>query len=90
MGARWYQYTVMPFRLQISLWAFTKIVQCMVHKWRRQGVFVVSYLDNFCVMAWMRSELLWVWDEMIGPLLDRLGWQHELTKGCWEPTQPSP
>ena len=72
---------------QILPWAFTKIVWCMVHEWRRQGVFMMLYLNDFCMMARTRSKLLPVQDEMIGPLLDRLGWQHEPTKGCWEPMQ---
>jgi len=32
-----------------------KIVQCMVCEWRRQGVFVVPYIDDFCM--WLIVDL---------------------------------
>jgi len=34
-----------------------------------------------------RQALLWQRDAVIAPLLQRLGWQREPTKGCWEPSQ---
>ncbi|ELR11801.1 uncharacterized protein ACA1_362880 [Acanthamoeba castellanii str. Neff] len=59
----------------------------MVWDWRRQGIIVMSYLDDFVVMAPDCEALQQIHDTVITLTLDRLGWLREPTKGEWELTQ---
>ncbi|ELR13538.1 RNAdirected DNA polymerase subfamily protein [Acanthamoeba castellanii str. Neff] len=87
VGDRWFRYRVLPFGLRISPWVFTKVVRAMVRDWRRQGIVVTSYLDDFVVMAPDCEALRRIRDTVITPTLDQLRWLREPTKGEWEPTQ---
>jgi hypothetical protein len=58
VGVTWYQYTVLPFSLKWSPWAFTKVVRTMVQWWQSQGLLVFSYINNFAVVAATCKELL--------------------------------
>ncbi len=83
----WYRYKVLPFGLSWSPCVFTKVVRQTVRWWRKQGVFVMAYVDDFIVLAPTKEELLKVRDHIIVPTLDRLGWIREPSKGQWEPVQ---
>lgn len=54
--------------------------------WRKMGLLVFSYMDNFCVLA-KTKELLQIRDTIIAPWLEKLGWVQEVTKGCWDLVQ---
>ncbi len=51
-----------------------------------QGVVVVSYVDDFAVAAPTREIAQRIRDEIIGPMLKRLGLVRALDKGEWEPS----
>jgi hypothetical protein len=75
---------MMLFSLKWSLWVFMKVVQCMVKMWWKVGVFAMAYLDDFCVLVRTAEELLDICNNIIVPLLDKLGWLCKPMKGCWE------
>lgn len=86
-AGRLFCYRVLPFGLKWAPWIFTKIVREMVRVLRGKGVHLMVYIDDFCILAPTREELLRVRDLVIAPLLETLGWIQEPEKGCWEPTQ---
>lgn len=83
---RWFQYRVLPFGLSHSPAVFSAVVTSLAKYWRQQGIRVVVYLDDFCIVAPTREEVIqhreFCEDSMI-----RLGLIREPTKGQWEPTQ---
>lgn len=84
---KYFVFLVLPFGLKLSPAIFTKIVRETVKIWRRKGILVMVYVDDFVVLAASRELLLQIRDQEIAPLLDKLGWHREPSKGMWEPTQ---
>jgi len=85
-GGRFYAYQVLPFGCSLSPWVFTKIVHEVVNMWRRQGLLVTSYLDDFTLVAASAALAKSQRDRCIAPTLEKLGFIREETKGSWEPT----
>lgn len=52
-----------------------------------QGLILVAYVDDFCVCARSRAELIKIRDLIITPLLKEFGWTRAHDKGQWEPSQ---
>jgi hypothetical protein len=52
-----------------------------------QGITIISYVDDFCVAAKSREQLLRIRDEILVPLMKDMGWIRALEKGAWEPSQ---
>jgi hypothetical protein len=86
VGRRWFQWRVLPFGLSISPWVFTRVMREVVAAWRRRGLRVWSYIDDFCLVASSREQLLQHRRE-IELDLERLGLVRAPQKGHWEPTQ---
>jgi hypothetical protein len=57
VGFQWrkklYIYNVLPFGLQSTPYAFAKIVLVLVVRWRRNGIRVLPYLDDFIFSRYM-------------------------------------
>eukprot|EP01087_Luapelamoeba_hula_P001918 TRINITY_DN1170_c0_g1_i5.p2 TRINITY_DN1170_c0_g1~~TRINITY_DN1170_c0_g1_i5.p2 ORF type:complete len:582 (-),score=-25.12 TRINITY_DN1170_c0_g1_i5:1468-3213(-) len=87
LGNQFYRYRVLPFGLTWAPYVFTKVVKAMLKEWRKGGVHCMAYIDDFVVMAEDPEELCRVRDELIAPLLERLGWVREPSKGEWDPVQ---
>lgn len=70
----WYQWTVLPFRLNGSPYFFCKTLRPVIQHLRQQGLRLVVYVDNILLMA-SPSEI----EEHRQLLLDtltRLGWEN--------------
>lgn len=87
VGEDWYVYLVIPFGMKWSPFIFTKVVRPMIRQWRRMGLLTTSYVDDFSLTHKEKETLIMQRDNCITPLMDKLGWVREETKGCWEPTQ---
>lgn len=52
LGLRWrgvtYVFKVLPFGLSCACWVFTKLTNELAGYWRRQGIRLLHYLDDFC------------------------------------------
>lgn len=83
----WYHYNVLPFGMKSSPWWFTKIIRVVIKRWRRLGIFVVAYLDDFVVLARTKEDLIRIRDQIIAPDLVNFGLIRAPQKGQWEPTQ---
>jgi len=83
---RWYRYRVLPFGLKHSPIVFSRIVRTLIKYWRRRGIFVIAYLDDFLFMAPTKEKAL-----ALQALVQRdfrdLGWIWEDSKSVWEPCQ---
>lgn len=86
-GGKRYVFRVLPFGLSVSPLWFTKILRTVVRKWRRSGILVVAYLDDFIVLARSAAELRHIRDKIIEPDLANFGLVRAPAKGHWEPTQ---
>ena len=51
------------------------------------GVTVISYVDDFCLAAETKEQLLRIREEILVPLMTELGLIRALNKGAWEPSQ---
>ena len=51
------------------------------------GVVIVAYVDDFCVCAKTRELALQIREEIIVPLMKKMGWIRALDKGTWDPVQ---
>ena len=55
VGFKWegkyYTYNCLPFGLSTAPWVFTKVMRELVMLWRRDGVRVLPYLDDFMFMT---------------------------------------
>jgi hypothetical protein len=51
------------------------------------GVTVAPFVDDFCVAARTKEQLLQIRDEILVPLMQEMGWIRALGKGVWEPSQ---
>jgi hypothetical protein len=53
LGFQWdnqfYVFTALPMGLSNACWAFTKLLREPVEHWRRQGIRLIHYLDDFAV-----------------------------------------
>jgi len=89
LGIEWqkkfYAYQVLPFGCSLSPWIFTKVIHEMVNVWRRRGLRVSFYLDDFTLVASSAALAKFQRDTIIAPTLERLGFLREETKGSWEP-----
>jgi len=89
LGIHWdgkyYAYQVLPFGCSLSPWIFTKVMHEMVNSWRKQGLKVTFYLDDFCLIAASPSLARSQRDSVILPTVQRLGLVREESKGTWEP-----
>ena len=47
---RWYVFCVLPFGLSSAPFAFTKLMKQLANHWRRKGVRLLVYLDDWCFM----------------------------------------
>lgn len=50
-----YQFKCLPFGLSVAPYVFTKIMKPVLQRFREQGIMVVGYLDDLCVIS--NSEL---------------------------------
>jgi hypothetical protein len=48
---RYFEFLRLPFGLATAPWAFTKLMRQLVNHWRRSGVRVLPYLDDFLFMS---------------------------------------
>lgn len=48
---------------------------------------MAPYVDDFCVCAQTRERAIQIRDEIVVPLMKRMGWIRALDKGSWEPAQ---
>ena len=53
---RMYRYMVLPFGLKTAPAIFTKVVREMVKALRKMGVHLISYIDDFCIVAPSQEE----------------------------------
>jgi hypothetical protein len=51
------------------------------------GVVIVYYVDDFCLAAKSREQLIRIRDEILVPLMNEMGWIRALDKGNWDPQQ---
>lgn len=86
-GGKFYRYTTLPFGCSLSPITFTKVVREVVKFFRKQGIRMVAYLDDFLALFRSREEAIRVRDQVILPTLARLGFLVEDSKSVWEPTQ---
>lgn len=82
----WFQYTCLPFGFSHSPFIFCKTVKQMVNHWRKKGIRVMAYVDDFLVVERTKEDLLRT-RKVIEEDLKRLGWIRESSKGVWEPSQ---
>jgi hypothetical protein len=47
---RWYVFCVLPFGLSSAPFAFTKLMKQLANHWRKTGVRLLVYLDDWCFM----------------------------------------
>jgi len=47
---QYYVYSCLPFGLSTAPWVFSKVMRELVMYWRREGICVLSYLDDFMAM----------------------------------------
>lgn len=83
---KYYKFTVLPFGLSLSPWAFTRITRSAVARWRRMGIRVLVYIDDFILLARSREDLLRQ-RAIIEADMAALGLRRDPAKGHWEPTQ---
>jgi len=83
---RWFTWQVLPFGLSLSPWAFVKVVRAAVAHWRRQGLRVWAYMDDFALLSPSREAALEA-RALLEAELEALGWVRAPGKGSWEPTQ---
>jgi hypothetical protein len=50
-GGRYYVYNCLPFGLSTSPWVFSKVMRELVIYWRKGGIRLLPYLDDFLFMA---------------------------------------
>ena len=51
------------------------------------GVIFAVYVDDFCLCAKTKELTLRIRDEIVVPLMEKMGWIRALDKGMWEPEQ---
>lgn len=51
------------------------------------GVVVAPYVDDFCICAKTRELAIQIREEIVVPLMKRMGWIRAVDKGAWEPAQ---
>ena len=55
VGFKWdgqyYVYKCLPFGLSTPPWVFSKVIRKLVMYWRREGIKLLPYLDDFLFMA---------------------------------------
>ncbi len=66
------------FGLKWSPWVSTKIVRAMLSMWRREGLFVMAYIDDFVVLAKSAKQLGRVRDYIGKARLGSRGYQGQL------------
>jgi len=49
-GGRYYVYNCLPFVLSTAPWVFSKVMRELVMKWRREGIRLLPYIDDFVSM----------------------------------------
>lgn len=90
LGIQWkgvtYVYTVLPFGLATSPWAFTKLIKVPVTFFRRNGVRMSAYLDDLFFTAPTR-ELALEQREFVLCTMRKLGLVIEESKSKLEPAQ---
>jgi len=50
-NGKYYVFRVLPFGLKPACWVFTRLMKCLVSKWRKQGYLLIAYIDDFLVCA---------------------------------------
>jgi len=50
-GERYYVYNCLPFGLSTAPWVFSMVMRELVMYWRRGGIRLLPYLDEFLLMA---------------------------------------
>jgi hypothetical protein len=55
-GGQYYVFCVLPFGLSSAPLAFTKVMKQLANHWRRQGIRLLVYLDDWCFMHQSREE----------------------------------
>jgi hypothetical protein len=83
---RFYVFTVLPFGMSTSPWAFVKVIREAVKVWRSMGIPVHVYMDDGSVFGATRQAVLNNRDQ-VEASMDELGLVRAPSKGCWEPTQ---
>lgn len=86
VGNKLLRYMVLPFGLSLSPWIFSKAMRQVITHWRRKGLFVTNYLDDFVIMAPTKEAAIAA-RAIVEADLERLGLSREPTKGSWEPSQ---
>ncbi len=50
-GGKYYVYNCLPFGLSTAPWVFSKVMRELVMHWRRGGIRVLPYLDDFILWS---------------------------------------
>ncbi len=48
---KYYVHNCLPFGLSTAPWVFSKVIRELVMLWRKEGIRVLPYLDDFLFMA---------------------------------------
>lgn len=83
---QYYVFTCLPFGLKSAPWAFTMLTRQLVRHWRRQGIRVVHYLDDFLWLVSSHSLALSLSARVVSDLA-RLGLLVNQEKSHLTPTQ---
>jgi hypothetical protein len=83
---KWLVFNVLPLGVSLSPWLFSKVMKQVLKVWRKKGIRVVGYIDDFLVMARTKEECLHH-RLIIDTMMKQLGMRREPSKGHWEPTQ---
>ncbi|XP_072030100.1 LOW QUALITY PROTEIN: uncharacterized protein [Amphiura filiformis] len=83
---KYYSFLVLPFGCSTAPFLFTKCLRPLVKHWRKQGFFVVLYLDD----GWCRAQS----EELCGKISEKVkndliaaGLVPNVEKSVWKPTQ---
>ena len=83
---KWYRWRALPFGGSFSPRVFTKIVRTFLKKWRKAGLFVTAYVDDFLLAGRTREAVLITRMVVTTDLLNS-GFLIHPRKGAWDPSQ---
>lgn len=81
-----YQWQVLPFGLCTAPWSFTKIIRCLLQRWRALGYRCSNYIDDFIFFAKTKQEAREIRDVVMKELAS-LGFVVSPNKAVLEPAQ---
>lgn len=83
---KWYRWRALPFGGSFSPRVFTKIIRTFLKKWRKAGLFVTAYVDDFLIAGPTLEAVLFAREVVMSDLRDS-GFLVHPGKGAWEPSQ---